>query len=182
MAAKLKYPKEMMDIAEILYLRTPLMTKEVAALLMIPVTTLQRWWGKIPIPPHRKGIQGATSDDPMAVLEARVKELEALAQEQNAMLAEATGEDPKDTGALIDLARLRLQEMLSGASGAKMGELAAALRVLVDVREKEIDAAVQDRVKVVYYMPGGVCPACGGHAPKIRPEDLFDQADLSRPN
>jgi hypothetical protein len=172
-----------MEIARLLCTRTAVLAKDAAVLLRVPVRTLQNWWEKIPTPPHRKGVQGALPDDPVKALEARVQELEAALAERNAMIEEKTGEDPKDTGALIDLARLRLQEMLGGGCAfVKMGELAAALRVLVDVREKEIDAAVQDRVKVVYYMPGGVCPACGGQAPKIRPEDLFDQADLSRPN
>jgi DNA-binding transcriptional MerR regulator len=181
--AKLKYPPNTMRLAEVLCQQTALTAKESAELLGVPARTLQDWWKKLPLPGHRKAVQGARPEDPVASLEGRIKELEASLEDQNARVEEATGESPKDTKSLIDLARLQLQRQLSGSGClAKMGEVAAALRVLVDVRKEEIDAAIQDRCKVIYYLPGGKCPSCGAESHKIRPEDLIGDTDMSRPN
>lgn len=74
-------------------------------------------------------------------------------------------ESPTSSAALLRQAKERLAEALSHKGSTGPSELAAVIRALNELQEREAAQAMADRVKIIYYLP----------EKEIRPEDLLEK-------
>lgn len=149
MGRKSPYSDQTRRLSAYLFENTPITCEEAAELIGVPHNTLKVWWAKLPKPPHRGG-SGSRPQDKDAAKKILIADLTAEVEMLRAKLA-AKEENPLDTDELIKDLKTKLR---SAMFGARLGEIAAALRVLTEIQREEAPSGDEARV-IEYQIPAG---------------------------
>lgn len=150
MAPKSPYSDQQRKLSAYLFENTPVTCEGAAELIGVPHNTLKAWWLKLPKPPHRGG-SGTRPKDTEAAKDALIEGLRAEIDKLRAKLADRGDADPSD---LPEIIKELKQQMRLNMSSARVGEIATAIRVCVDILKEEAPSGDEARI-IEYYIPAG---------------------------
>lgn len=145
-----KFPEHLRLFAQECAAKTHFTLARIAEGLGVSPQLLQQWVKNVKVP-HRHRGQGNLPPDPVVALQARNDELEKENKVMRAKLA-ALGQPVTNTKELIVEVKSGIYRALAVAE-ARLGDLAATLRALVALDQREADVATDGHPVMLHYYP-----------------------------
>jgi len=149
MAPKSAYSDLTKELAVVLFRETSKTSEEIARLTGVTHSTLKGWLQKEPKPPHRGG-PGTKPGNYHEAKDVLIADLTAEVEFLRAKLA-AIEADQTDINTMIADLKGKFRNAMHSA---RLGELAAALRILHEIQKEEAPSGDEARV-VEYHIPAG---------------------------